>query len=159
MNGCRQRLLFARQLTQRKCSLCSQGTEIRELKPKTTATATATKTSLQERIRTASNFTALFQPHSIRLFELNSKGLYQSSGKETEGRFPVSTSSTKREIRQFHVVVVQRRQRNVQKSVLHVQSCLLIKPIGFLQLSLPSPSSLFKPRIILRASSRFLSSR
>ena len=25
MNGCRQRLLFARQLTQRKCSLCSQG--------------------------------------------------------------------------------------------------------------------------------------
>ena len=32
-------------------------------------------------------------------------------------------SSTKREIRQFHVVVVQRRQRNVQKSVMHVQSC------------------------------------
>ena len=158
MNGCRQRLLFARQLTQRKCSLCSQGTEIRELKPKTTATATATatKTSLKERIRAASNFTALFQPHSIRLFELNSKGLYQSSGKETEGRFPVSTSSTKREIRQFHVVVVQRRQRNVQKSVLHVQNCLLIKPIGFLRLSLPSPSSLC---IILRASSRFLSSR
>ena len=31
--------------------------------------------------------------------------------------------STKREIRQFHVVVVQRRQRNVQKSVMHVQSC------------------------------------
>ena len=25
LNGCRQRLLFARQLTQRKCSLCSQG--------------------------------------------------------------------------------------------------------------------------------------
>ena len=32
-------------------------------------------------------------------------------------------SSTKREIRQFHAVVVQRRQRNVQKSVMHVQSC------------------------------------
>ena len=31
--------------------------------------------------------------------------------------------STKRDIRQFHVVVVQRRQRNVQKSVMHVQSC------------------------------------
>ena len=31
-------------------------------------------------------------------------------------------SSTKREIRQFHVVVVQHRQRNVQKSVMHVQS-------------------------------------
>ena len=27
LNGCRQRLLFARQLTQRKCSLCSQGRE------------------------------------------------------------------------------------------------------------------------------------
>ena len=26
LNGCRQRLLFACQLTQRKCSLCSQGT-------------------------------------------------------------------------------------------------------------------------------------
>ena len=33
------------------------------------------------------------------------------------------TSSTKRENRKFHVVVVQRRQRNVQKSVLHVPSC------------------------------------
>ena len=32
-------------------------------------------------------------------------------------------SSTKRETRQFHAVVVQRRQRNVQKSVMHVQSC------------------------------------
>ena len=30
---------------------------------------------------------------------------------------------TKREIRYFHVVVVQRRQRNEQKSVMHVQSC------------------------------------
>ena len=29
----------------------------------------------------------------------------------------------KREIRKFHVVVMQRRQRNVQKSVMHVQSC------------------------------------
>ena len=29
----------------------------------------------------------------------------------------------KGEIRKIHVVVVQRRQRKVQKSVLHVQSC------------------------------------
>ena len=28
-----------------------------------------------------------------------------------------------REIRKFHVAVVQRRLRNVQKSVMHVQSC------------------------------------
>ena len=33
------------------------------------------------------------------------------------------TSSTKREIRHFHVVVVEWRHRNVQKSVIHVQSC------------------------------------
>ena len=35
------------------------------------------------------------------------------------------TSSTKREITHFHVVVVQQRQRNVQKRVVHVQSCCL----------------------------------
>ena len=55
--------------------------------------------------------------------ELNSKGQHQSSGKEKESCCLVFPSSTKREIRQFHVVVVQRRQRNVQKSVMHVQSC------------------------------------
>ena len=55
--------------------------------------------------------------------------------------------------RKFHVVVVQQqRQRNVQKSVLHVQSCfLLIKPtvvvvvvvVGFsLPFSMPSPFSI-----------------
>ena len=55
--------------------------------------------------------------------ELNSKGLYQSLGKEKESCCLVLPSSTKREIRQFHVVVMQRRQRNVQKSVMHVQSC------------------------------------
>ena len=33
------------------------------------------------------------------------------------------TSSIKREIMHFHVVVVQNGQRNVQKSVMHVQSC------------------------------------
>jgi len=35
----------------------------------------------------------------------------------------VFPSSTKREIRHFHDVVVQRPQRNVQKSVMRVQSC------------------------------------
>ena len=33
------------------------------------------------------------------------------------------TSSIKRQIRHFPVVVVQWRQRNAQKSVMHVQSC------------------------------------
>ena len=47
--------------------------------------------------------------------ELNSKRLYQSSGKEKESCCLVVLSLTKREIRHFHVVVVQRRLRNVQK--------------------------------------------
>ena len=44
--------------------------------------------------------------------ELNSKGLYQLNSKGLCFVFP---SSTKREFRHFHVVVGQRRQRNVQK--------------------------------------------
>ena len=55
--------------------------------------------------------------------ELNSKRLYRSSGKEKESRCLVFTSSTNRKIKHFHVVVVQRRQRNVQESVMHLQSC------------------------------------
>ena len=54
--------------------------------------------------------------------EVNSKRLYQSSGKEKESSFLVCTSSTTSENRHFYVVVVQRRLRNVQKSVIHVQS-------------------------------------
>ena len=45
--------------------------------------------------------------------------------KRKQGRCLVFTSSIKREIRHFHVVVMQWRQRNVQKSVMHVQSCCL----------------------------------
>ena len=45
---------------------------------------------------------------------------------------------------------VQWRQRNVQKSVMHVQSCYFVnhaQPTGFLPSSLPSPSSLHKLQI------------
>ena len=35
-------------------------------------------------------------------------------------------SSTKREIKHFQVVVVQRRLRNVQKSMMHVQRCCFV---------------------------------
>ena len=48
-------------------------------------TAMATKTSLKKRVRAALNFIALIPSRSIRqmlsifFFELNSKGLYQSS--------------------------------------------------------------------------------
>ena len=59
--------------------------------------------------------------------DLNSKNLYQSSGKENESRCRVFTSSTKREIWHFYVVVMQWRQRNVQNSVMHVQSCCFAK--------------------------------
>ena len=47
--------------------------------------------------------------------EVNSKGLYLRSEKGKENCILVFTSSIKRETRRFHVVVVQQRQRNVQK--------------------------------------------
>ena len=62
------------------------------------------------------------------VLELNSKGLYQSSGKEKQSCCVVFPASTKRQIRYFHIVVVQGRQRNVQKSVMHVQ--LNLNPVG-----------------------------
>ena len=55
--------------------------------------------------------------------ELNSEGLCRRSGKKKESRYLVFASSTKSEIRHFHFVDVQRRQRNVQKRVMHLQSC------------------------------------
>ena len=70
---------------------------------------------------------------------------YLSLEKESDNFCVVFTFSIKRcrEIRKFHVVVVQRRQRNVQNSVMHVQSwCLLILTYYFSPFSLPSPSSL-----------------
>ena len=55
--------------------------------------------------------------------ELNSKRLYQSSGKEKESHRLVFTFSTKREFRHFHIVIMQQGQINVQKSMMHEQSC------------------------------------
>ena len=45
--------------------------------------------------------------------------------------------------RQFHVVFVRRRQRNIQKSVMHVPRVFvsLIRPVAFSTLPLPSPLS------------------
>ena len=61
--------------------------------------------------------------------ELNSKGLYQSSGKGKQDCCFVLPSSTKREIRLFHIVVVQRRQTEKYhtKKRDHVQSCYFAK--------------------------------
>ena len=53
---------------------------------------------------------------------LNPKGPYVSLEKEKENFCAVLTYSIKRarETRKFHVVVMQQRLRNVQKSVMHV---------------------------------------
>ena len=49
----------------------------------------------------------------------------------------------------YMFVVVQRRLRNVQKRVVHVQSCYLPKKlIAFLLFSLPSPLSMLKVPIL-----------
>ena len=57
---------------------------------------------------------------------LNPKGPCLRLEKEKETFCVVLTYSSKRarEIRKFHVAVVQQQLRNVQKSVMHVQSCL-----------------------------------
>ena len=59
---------------------------------------------------------------------LNPKGPYLSLEKEKETFCVVLTYSIKRarEIRKFHVAVVQQRLRNVQKSVMYVQSCVFL---------------------------------
>ena len=78
--------------------------------------------------------------------ELNSRGLHQSSGKEKESCFLVFPTLTKREIKHFHVVVVQRRQRNEQESVMHVQRCCFANNAIqiYYRASLTSPSSFVK---------------
>ena len=57
--------------------------------------------------------------------------LHRSSGKEKESRCLVFWPSTKREIRHFHAVVLRWRQRNVQKSAMHVQIVFLRLQRGF----------------------------
>ena len=52
---------------------------------------------------------------AISFLELNSKGLYQDSGKEI--KVIVLSSGTKCKIRKSHFVIVQRRLKNVQKRV------------------------------------------
>ena len=55
----------------------------------------------------------------------NPKGPYLSLEKEKETFCVVLTYSIKwtREIRKFHVAVMQQRLKNVQKSMMHAQSC------------------------------------
>jgi len=63
---------------------------------------------------------------------LNPKGPYLSSEKENVCAVFTCSIKQAREIRKFHVSVVHRRLRNVQKSVMHVQSyCFAKKLIAF----------------------------
>ena len=56
--------------------------------------------------------------------ELSSKSLYLTLEKEKKRKLLSSVHVLlKCDIKKFHFVVVQRWQRNVQKSVMHVQSC------------------------------------
>ena len=93
-----------------------------------------TKNSLKQRIRTVSNLIDLiqFQLKFVKCWRnfrgLNPKGPYLSLDMERKN-IVVFTDYIKqaREIRTFHVAVVQRRLRNVQKSVIHEQSCCFAK--------------------------------
>ena len=74
--------------------------------------------------------------------ELDTKRFYQSCGKQKESSCLILTSSTKRKISHFHVVVVYQQQRNVR--AMHVQSCCFVnlRPIAFPPFSLLSSSFL-----------------
>ena len=97
---------------------------IREVNP---TTATATKTSLK------SGWWLLYDAYSILFNSSNVGNFFWSwilkdfikvqEKKKKVVVFDLFPSWTKREIRHFHVVVVHWRQRNVQKSVMLVQSC------------------------------------
>ena len=97
------------------------------------------------------------------LANLTGVGFYGTVSKfmkrKKKGSCLAFTSSTKREIAQFHVVVEQRRRGNVQKSVMHVQSCCFVNLnlLLFLPFSWPSPSLLLKLTINSRDARLLLS--
>ena len=115
------------------------------------------KMSLKKRICTVSNFIDLVQFHTIcqmlaKLSGVNPKGPYVSLEKKNKECLYLTYSIKRaREIRKFHFAVVHLRLRNVQKSVMQVQSCCFasIKLIAFLPLSLPSLSSLLNLHIVV----------
>ena len=108
--------------------------------------------NVQKSVRAASNFVALIPSRLIRqmlaiFLQLNSKELYQCSGEEKDSCCLMFLPAIKRQIGYFPVVVVRRRLRNVQKSVIHVQSCCLanLDLLHFCRrFSLLSPSLLLK---------------
>ena len=111
------------------------GAELRPAKPIGSIRAndtTATRTSLKKWICVLSVFIAIIPTYFVKctrtLLKLNSKGPYSSSESEIYFRRCLFTFFIKHEIRHFHDVVVQKRQANVQQSLMHVQIlffCLL----------------------------------
>ena len=96
------------------------------------------------------NVTSKVNSHSFKLYR--AYFIYVNSS-NVQFQKTVSKFRKRKESRSriFHVVVVQRRQRNVPKSVIHVQSCMFCqyKLIAFMSFSLKSPSSLLKFRNIV----------
>ena len=82
------------------------------------------KTSLKKWVRFATNFIDLVQFYLI--WQMFANFSQVESGKDNFS--VVFTYSIKRAygIRKFHVEVVQPKQRNVQNSALHVQSCCFV---------------------------------
>ena len=67
---------------------------------------------------------SLEQKMKVRKWEILEATKVKISRREKKAsRNIYDISSIKHVTRKFHVVVVQKKQRNVQKSVLHVQSC------------------------------------
>ena len=103
-------------------------------------TASAMKMSVKKCIRAASNLLLRTQSHSICQMLGNFSGVEffrtVSKLRKKEDDCFVFMSSTKCEIRPFHVIdiVVQRQQRNVGNSVMHVQSCCFANLKGHSQL-------------------------
>ena len=91
---------------------------------------TATRASLKKWIcllSSLSQFLLFLPTYFVKcrhtLLKLNFKGPYSSSEREIKFRRRLFTFPIKHKIRHFHVAVVQNRKRNIQTSVLHVQSC------------------------------------
>ena len=80
--------------------------------------------------------------------KLNSKRQYQNSGKENESRLAFTSSTRRSEIRHFHVVVVQWRRRNVQKSAVNEQRFCFASLLIFAVLVAVRSLSLLKPPIL-----------
>ena len=104
------RLIWSEKLKWLNCNLVIQSSSRH-------VTAMSTKTSLKKWIRAASNFIALISSRLIRQMLAIRKDCIKVHVKK-KNCFSVFPSLTKRENRYFHVVVVQRRQINVQKSVI-----------------------------------------